>query len=177
MTGALFLLIHAFSTVNRNLLYAIAGLSLVAFHYVHSQRFDLKLKPVDMSFTATDGTQVDLSQMRGKVVLIDFWATWCPGCMQEAPHVVEAYNALHDKGLEVVGVSLDMDKSQMEAVTRQRGMVWPEYFDGKGWGNAAAVHFGVHSIPALWLLDKNGKLVDMDGREELQGKVEKLLAE
>ena len=163
--------------MNRYLLYAIAGLSFAAYPIVRSQHMGLKMRGVDMSFTATDGTQVDLSQMRGKVVLMDFWATWCPGCMQEAPHVVDAYNALHDKGLEVVGISLDVDKSQMEAVAQQKGMVWPEYFDGKAWKNDVAVHFGINQIPALWLVDKNGKLVDTDAREDLQGKIENLLAQ
>jgi len=163
--------------MNRYLLYAILGISFAVYPIVRSQHLGLKMQGVNMSFTATDGTQVDLSRMHGKVVLIDFWATWCPGCMQEAPHVVEAYNALHDKGFEVVGISLDRDKSQMESITREKGMVWPEYFDGKGWSNDAATHFGINEIPALWLLDKNGRLVDTDAREDLQGKVLKLLAQ
>ncbi len=165
--------------MNRYLLYAIAGISLALFPIVRSQSRSilLKAKPVDMRFTATDGTPVDLAQLRGRVVLLDFWATWCPGCMQEAPNVVAAYAALHARGLEVVGISLDVDKAQMEAVTSQRGMAWPEYFDGKAWNNDVARHFGINQIPALWLLDKTGRIVDTDAREDLQGKVEKLLAE
>jgi peroxiredoxin len=163
--------------MNRHLLYAIAGISFAAYPLVRSQHMDLKMKGVDMRFTATDGTPVDLAQMRGKVVLIDFWATWCPGCMQEAPHVVEAYNALHDQGFEVVGISLDVDKGQMESIAQQKGMLWPEYFDGKAWNNDVATHFGIHQIPALWLLDKNGRLADTDAREDLQEKVSRLLAQ
>jgi hypothetical protein len=90
--------------------------------------------------------------------------------------VVAAYNALHDKGFEVVGISLDVDRSRLDAVTKERGMVWPQYFDGKGWNNDIATRFGIHSIPTMWLLDKNGMLADTDGRDGLADKVAKLLA-
>jgi len=164
-------------SMNRYLLCAFAGICFAAHPIVRSQHLDWKVEGGNMRFTATDGTQVDLAQMRGKVVLIDFGATWCRGCMQEAPNVVQAYNALHGQGLEVVGISLDIDKAQMETVTQQQGMVWPEYFDGKAWNNDVATHFGVHQIPALWLIDKNGRLADTDAAKDLQGKVSRLLAE
>jgi alkyl hydroperoxide reductase subunit AhpC len=97
--------------------------------------------------------------------------------MEEAPNVVAAYNNLHSQGLEVVGVSLDLDENQMETVAQQRGMAWPQYFDGKAWRNAIAAKYHVNEIPALWLLDKNGMLVDTNGADHLQEKVEKLLAQ
>jgi len=97
--------------------------------------------------------------------------------MQEVPNVVATYNALHSQGFEVIGISLDMNRSQMDAVTRQKGMVWPQYFDGKGWNNEIAASEGIHSIPTMWLFDKNGRLSDFDARNGLQGKVEKLLAQ
>jgi thiol-disulfide isomerase/thioredoxin len=161
----------------RSLVYAIICLSIAVVPIVRSQRLGLKIKPVDLAFTATNGSQVDLANLRGKVVLIDFWATWCGPCMQEAPNVVAVYNQLHDKGFEVVGVSLDMDRDRLDTVTRERGMVWPQYFDGRGWDNAIAAKYGIHSIPTMWLLDKNGKLADTDGRDGLEGKVAKLLAQ
>jgi thiol-disulfide isomerase/thioredoxin len=162
---------------NRNLIFAVLGIGLAAYHFLHSQHLALKLEPVDLSFTATDGSQVDLARLRGKVVLVDFWATWCGACMEETPNVVAAYNDLHNKGFEIVGISLDVDPNQLNAVTSQKGMVWPQYFDGKAWNNAIAVKYGIHSIPTMWLLDKNGRLADTDGRDDLEGKVEKLLAQ
>ena len=160
---------------DRSLLYAIICLSLAAVGIVHSRHFGLKMMPMDMSFTATDGSQVDLARMRGKVVLVDFWATWCGPCMAEAPNVVAAYKELHDKGFEIVGISLDSDRGKLDAVTANRGMVWPQYFDGRGWSNEIASRYGIHSIPTMWLLDKNGRLADADGRDGLKEKVEKLL--
>ena len=97
--------------------------------------------------------------------------------MEEVPEVVATYNQFHNQGFEVVGISLDADLNQMRAVTRERGMAWPQYFDGKLWNNDLAKRFGIRSIPTMWLLDKNGKLADTNGREDLQGKVAKLLTQ
>jgi len=136
---------------------------------------DLKSKPMDLKFTAVDGTTVDLANLHGKVVLIDFWATWCPPCREEVPNVVAAYKKYHDQGLEIVGVSLDQDKDKLLAFTKDNGMVWPQYFDGQGWSNSVSKSFGINSIPAMWLLDKKGMLTTTNGREDLAGQVEKLL--
>gem|GEM_PF-1490950 len=139
----------------------------------------LQSAPMELAFTAVDGTEVDLSKMRGKVILVDFWATWCGPCMAEVPHVVETYQKLHDKGFEIIGVSLDKegDLSKLKQVTKAKGMVWPQHYDGKGWQTDLATKYGIHAIPAMWLINKKGMLVDMNAREDLAGKVEKLLAE
>jgi thiol-disulfide isomerase/thioredoxin len=138
---------------------------------------ELKSKPIDLKFTAVDGTAVDLAQMHGKVVLIDFWATWCPPCREEVPNVVAAYQKYHDKGFEVVGISLDKDKDKLLAFTKENGMVWPQYFDGQFWDNAISKGYGINSIPAMWLVDKKGMLLTMDGRNDLAGQVERALAQ
>jgi thiol-disulfide isomerase/thioredoxin len=132
---------------------------------------------LDIHYTAVDGRDVDLTKLRGKVVLVDFRATWCGPCKAEVPHVVEAYQKLHDKGFEIVGVSLDQDKNALTAYTAAHGMTWPQYFDGKGWQNQIATEFGVQSIPAMWLVNKQGYVVTTNGRADLEGEVEKLLAE
>ena len=110
------------------------------------------------------------------MVLIDFWATWCPPCRAEVPHVVEAYKKLHDKGFEIIGISLDKNKEALIAFTKENGMTWPQYFDGKGWGNEISSKNGIESIPAMWLIDKQGKVASTNAREDLAGQVEKLLA-
>jgi thiol-disulfide isomerase/thioredoxin len=131
--------------------------------------------PVDIKFTAVDGREVDLAKLRGKVVLIDFWATWCGPCIGELPHVLDAYRKFHDKGFEIVGISFDQDKAKLEQLTKAKGMTWPQYFDGKGWKNDYGVKYGIHGIPTMWLIDKQGKLATTNARTDLAGQVEKLL--
>ena len=138
---------------------------------------ELKTKALDLKFTAVDGSELDLAKLRGKVVLLDFWATWCGPCVAEIPNVVAAYKKLHDKGFEIVGISLDHDKAKLEAFTKEKGMTWPQYFDGKGWENEVSTRFGIHSIPAMWLLNKKGLVVSTEARGSLEAEVEKLLAE
>ncbi|QIF00874.1 TlpA disulfide reductase family protein [Roseimicrobium sp. ORNL1] len=136
----------------------------------------LKDKPLDLKFTAVDGREVDLSKMRGKVVLVDFWAVWCGPCVAEIPNVLKTYEKLHPKGFEIVGISLDQDKSKLEAFVKEKGMSWPQYFDGKGWQNEISSKFGINSIPAMWLVDKKGMLVSTNARGNLEELVEKQLA-
>ena len=134
-------------------------------------------KPLDIKFTALDGRKVELAKLKGKVVLIDFWATWCGPCVAEIPHMKSAYEKLHAKGFEIIGISLDDDKTALQALVRQKQLPWPQFFESEKDENRYAKEYGVSSIPAMWLVDKQGNLVDMNARDGLEKKVEKLLAE
>jgi thiol-disulfide isomerase/thioredoxin len=155
----------------------IAGM---AQQQLDSLQFARKLakEPLNLKFQAVDGTQIDLAKLRGKVVLVDFWATWCGPCRMEMPNVVAAYAQLHDQGFEIVGVSLDQDKDKLLNFTKQAGMTWPEYFDAKGWGNDISSRYGVNQIPSAWLVDKKGFVRSTEARgSDLAGQVKALLAE
>jgi thiol-disulfide isomerase/thioredoxin len=141
------------------------------------KKLDTVGKPFDLQFTAVDGSKVDMANLKGKVVLVDFWATWCMPCLAELPHVKEAYDKYHSKGLEIVGISLDREKESLTDFISSHHMEWPQYFDGQEWQNKFAVQFHVESIPAMWLVDKKGNLRDLNARSDISGKIEKLLAE
>ena len=134
-------------------------------------------QPIDIKFTALDGRDIDVAQMRGKVTLIDFWASWCPPCLRELPNIKATYEKLHGRGLEVIGISLDDEKKDLLAVMAKEKIEWPQFFDPKGAEHRLAKQFGVEEIPVMWLLDKSGRLRDIDAGENLSDKVEKLLAE
>jgi thiol-disulfide isomerase/thioredoxin len=113
-----------------------------------------------------DGKPLSISGFKGKVVLIDFWATWCGPCVAELPNVIKAYEKHHDKGFEIIGVSLDQDEQKLKSYTKDKNMTWQQYFDGKGWGNKLAQKYGIQSIPATFLLDGEGKIIARDLRGE-----------
>ncbi|MGA0112183.1 MAG: peroxiredoxin family protein [Chthoniobacterales bacterium] len=136
---------------------------------------EMRSKPLELVFTATDGRKVDLAELRGKVVLIDFWATWCPPCVEEVPGVVEASEKFKDRGFEIVGISLDQDKAALEKFIAENKMTWPQFFDGKGWDNELAKRFNIQSVPTMWLLDREGKLADPNPRGRLEQAIQAAL--
>lgn len=141
------------------------------------KKFKLVGKPLDLRFTAIDGREISIASLKGSVVLVDFWATWCGPCVGEIPNVKAAYAKLHPKGFEILGISFDQEKDALEEFVKKKGMTWPQYFDGEGWQNKFGQEFGINSIPAMWLVDQKGILRDLNAREGLTEKVEKLLAE
>jgi len=139
------------------------------------KKLDRVGKPLAMKFKSIDGKEVDLASMKGKVVLIDFWATWCSPCMAELPKLKAAYEKLHPKGFEILGISLDRDEEALQKGVKRENMTWAHCFDGGG--SKFAEEFEIASIPTMWLVDKKGNLRETNARENLTEKVEKLLAE
>jgi len=132
--------------------------------------------PVDLTFTAADGSKFDLADLRGQVVLLDFWATWCPPCVEEVPELVATYEKFREQGFAIVGISLDENRAALDKFTAKNKMTWPQFFDGKGWENELAKRFGIQSVPTMWLLDRAGKLVDASPRGRLAEAVSAALA-
>ena len=122
-----------------------------------------RLKPgakfPDFSETDINGAPISISKYHGKVVLVDFWATWCQPCVEELPNVLAAYAKYHDKGFEIVGISLDQNEDQMKRFIADKKITWQQYFDGKGFDSKLGQKYGVSAIPATYLIDGDGKIV------------------
>lgn len=129
----------------------------------------------DIDLPQPNGTNLKLSSLRGKVVLIDFWASWCGPCRAEFPNVKKVYAKYKDKGFEIYGVSLDKDKSSWVNSISSLGLDWKHVSDLKYWSCAPAKVYKVTGIPATVLIDKNGKVIAKNLRgEELEKKLEEL---
>jgi len=107
---------------------------------------------------ALTGETISLKDLRGEVVLLDFWATWCGPCRPEIPRIWEAYLKYHDRGFEVIGISLDKDRKKLEKFIKDNEVSWPQVFDENGWKSELAKLYGVHSIPRPILLNRETRV-------------------
>lgn len=136
----------------------------------------------ELKFKNPDGKEVSLSSLRGSIVLIDFWASWCKPCRIENPNVVAAYNKFkgasfgNAKGFKIYGVSLDKNKERWVGAIKQDGLNWDNVSDLGGWGSAGAKAYGINSIPANVLLDANGVIIARNLRgANLHAELQKLV--
>ncbi len=144
-----------------------------------ARRTSIGQMAADFTQNDTLGNPVTLSSLRGKYVLIDFWASWCGPCRSENPNVVRAYNKYKDKGFSILGVSLDRQGAKdawLQAI-HDDGLTWTQVSDLQFWNNAVAQLYGIQSIPQNFLLDPTGKIIDKNLRgEDLERKLEELLS-
>ncbi len=149
--------------------------------FANQQIQESKINPIgstikDFSQNDTTGKPVNISSLRGKYVLLDFWASWCRPCRMENPNVVAAYKKYHDKNFTVLGISLDQAKPAWLNAIQMDGLTWNHVSDLKGWNNEVAALFQVRSIPQNLLIDPNGKIIAKNLRGEvLESKLEELL--
>jgi thiol-disulfide isomerase/thioredoxin len=143
-------------------------------------------KEAEVAESRRDGQKFDLSEYKGKVVLVDFWATWCGPCIAELPNVIENYEKYHDRGFEVVGISLDVDKEQLDEFLAKKSLSWPtlwseEIADKIGdnpYDHPLAKKYGVDALPSTVLVDQQGKVVALGvSGKRLGDKLAELLGE
>ncbi len=161
--------------------FSATGLTLAPEPSADEQsEFDPRLKvgTLPFAFTATTlkGETVSPAKYKGKVLILDFWATWCGPCVASMPELRGVYTKYHPKGLEVVGISLDEDKSALTSFIKTNKVVWPQVFDGKGWEARVPGVYGVRAIPFFLIVGKDGKIAAVNPRDDLEGAVKKALA-
>jgi thiol-disulfide isomerase/thioredoxin len=138
-------------------------------------------KPFDLEFTeAVKGTEISMKGLKGKVVVIDFWATWCGPCVAEMPNMKKLYAEYRDKGVEFIGVSLDQPKDEggldkLKEFVAKNEIAWPQYYQGNGWESEFSRSWGINSIPAVFVIDAEGKLYSVEARGKLEDMIPELL--
>ena len=137
-----------------------------------------KGRELELEFTATDGKKIDVKDYRGKVVLIDFWASWNTPSVIEMPNVLATEKDLRAKGFRVIGISLDQNRENFDKYVKDNSIPWPQYFDGKGWRNLFARKYGINAMPKAFLIGKKGIIREIGLKGEAMEKAaRKLLAE
>jgi thiol-disulfide isomerase/thioredoxin len=136
------------------------------------RRLSLPGHPMEISGTLLNGKPFDQKSLAGKVVLVDFWATWCGPCVAEIPNVLEQYEKYHKDGFEVVGISLDQEREALEKFVTEQKLPWPILFEepkGDGWQHPLATFYGISGIPTVILIGRDGNVITLDARGEKLG--------
>jgi thiol-disulfide isomerase/thioredoxin len=146
-----------------------------------ARRLMLPGRPMQITGTLLSGQPFDQQSLAGKVVLVDFWATWCGPCVAEIGSLREQYAKWHDRGFEVVGVSLDEDRDSLAAFVQAKQIPWPILFEepqGRGWQHPLATYYGITGIPTVVLIGRDGNVITLDARgKKLAVALEQLLGE
>lgn len=139
------------------------------------RKLKIGLPALTFSAKTYDGKPISLGDYKGKVVLLDFWASWCNPCRAEMPNVKKVYEEYHDKGFEIIGISLDDKEANFNKYLDSEQMPWPQIFDGKGWRSEIGQLYAVTAIPATYILDRDGVIRYKNARGKELGKAVKEL--
>jgi thiol-disulfide isomerase/thioredoxin len=140
-------------------------------------------QPFELAFDEVrSGRRIDLADWRGRVVVVDFWATWCGPCVADLPALKELYERYHPRGVEFVGVSLDRSEDEggrraLLDFLEERDVPWPQFYQGEEWDSAFSADWGIQAIPTLFVVDRQGRLAAVDARRKLEELLETALAE
>ncbi len=130
------------------------------------RRLALGKEAINFSAQTSSGKKISLEDYRGKVVLLDFWASWCMPCKQEMPTVKKVYDKYHQQGFEIIGISLDESREKFKSYIQKENISWPQIFDGKSGEEGIARKYAVSTIPTTFLIDREGKIADKNMRGE-----------
>jgi len=136
------------------------------------RRLSLPGHPMKITGTLLSGAPFNAQSLTGKVVLVDFWATWCGPCVAEIPNVLQAYEKYHAKGFEVVGISLDEDRDALEKFVTEQKIPWPILYEkpvGEGWRHPLSTFYGISGIPTVILIGREGNVITLNARGEKLG--------
>lgn len=144
------------------------------------RRLELLGNNIEIAGPTVGGSNFNIADWKGKVVLVDFWATWCGPCIAELPNVKNLYDAYNEKGFEVIGISLDQDEESLQEFIKEKELKWPTIFfpeaENQGWDNPIARYYGISGIPTAILVNQDGKVVSLRARgKTLEEEVAKLL--
>jgi peroxiredoxin len=116
----------------------------------------------EISLPAPGSNIIHLSDLKGSVVVLDFWASWCPPCRENNPHLAKLYKKYHDRGLEILSISLDSNEDSWKQAIAQDNLVWLQVNDNKGWNAPSIMAYDVGAIPTMFLIDKKGIIRERD---------------
>jgi thiol-disulfide isomerase/thioredoxin len=139
-----------------------------------ARRLSLVGSEMEVFGKTLDGADLDWGKYKGKVVLVNFWATWCPGCVEELPNIREAHAKFHEQGFEVVGVNLDKRRIALDQFLERNEVPWPQLHE-EGEINKMAVHYDIGPIPFVALVGRDGKVISTDATgRQLHHELEKI---
>jgi len=140
-------------------------------------------KPFEFEFAdAITGTTITSEGLKGQVVIVDFWATWCGPCIAEMPHMKELYAKYHDEGVEFIGISLDQPEEdggleKLKKYVDENEITWPQFYQGNGWASEFSASWGINSIPTLFAVDREGNLHTVQAHGQIEDLIHELLAD